>query len=220
MTFDFSIIVNSCDKYKFLWKPFVELFEIYWDKNIDVPKYILGETISENIDGFFFILPGKNIWSDNVIYALNMITTKYVLWLNDDYFLIKTIPKETFEEYFYLIDHYNADKLVIHYPHSELKLIPILKDYGIYRMDQDSPYTTTLQSSLWKAEHFKSCLIKGETPWEFELKGTERLNSQPHMILHHLIDRWYFEAMTKGKFNKEYYDILKFHGKEHLIHTL
>lgn len=221
MTFDLSIVVNSCDKYNFLWTPFSELFNQYWDKEIDVPKYILGETQSAKIDGFDFILPGKNSWTHNVKFALDSIKTKYVLWINDDYFFVRTLFKDNFECFFYLIDHYNCDKFIIHYPHAELKLNNLLDEYQIYSMSQDSPYTTTLQSSIWNVELFKWCLKENETPWQFELNGTERLNKKGHTILLKLIqERWYWEAMTKGKFNPEYYHILNSHNKSHLIHTL
>jgi len=221
MNLDFTILVSTCDKYRFLWKPFSELFNLYWDKNIDVEKYFVGETVEENISGFKFLNPGKQkTWSEGMFSALNKVKTKYVLLILDDYFFVKKIPLDTFECYLYLLENYKADKLSIHYPHAELKLTSVIEEFDIYKMDQNSPYTTTTQSSLWNVEFFKSCLSKNESIWQFEIEGTKRLNERKHTILlHQIIDRWYYEAMSKGKFNPEYYYILNRHNLSSLIHT-
>jgi len=224
MKFDLTVLIATCDKYNFLWNPFSELFNLYWDKNIEVKKCFVGETIKGDISDFTFLTPGKfpnNAWSDRIKCALDQIETKYVLLLLDDYFLVKTNPIENFETYFYLLEHYQADKLSIHYPHEELKLTPLIKEFDIYQMDQDSPYTTTTQSSIWNVEFFKSCLEDNQSIWQFEIEGSKKLNDRGHKILfHQIIDRWYFEAMTKGKFNPEYYHILNHHNLSNLIHTI
>lgn len=213
-----TMLVNTCDKNSFLWKPFYELFNIYWDKSVDIDKYILGETDSIDLDGFEFILPGKNAWSDNLLYALDKIKTKYVFWWIEDFFMINTINKQSFESFLYLLEEYNADKLVVHYPHSELKLTPLLPEYNIFTMDQDSPYTTTLQPSLWNVEHLKSCLISNENPWKFEIEGSQRLNARGHTILLFMNEtRWHLEALSRGTPTPEYYSLLKYHNLDYLI---
>lgn len=217
-----TMLVNSCDKNSFLWEPFAGMFHIHWDKEIDIEKYILSETESADIDGFEFILGGKNSWSTNVLYALDQIKTKYVFWWIEDFFMRNMMLKQSFEGFLYFLEKYNADKLVVHYPHAELKLIPQELEYNLYRMAQDSPYTTTLQPSIWNVEHFKSCLIDGENPWQFELGGSERLNKRNHNILLYMIsgldhERWHNEALHRGEKTDHYYRLLKQFNLEHLI---
>lgn len=213
-----TMLVNSCDKNSHLWKPFSALFNLYWDKNIDIKKYILSETIVDNIEGFDFILAGKNSWTKCVLHALNQIKTKYVFWWIEDFFMIDTIKYDSFETFIYLMEHYGADKFVIHHPHAELKLSPLLPEHNIFTMNSDSPYTTTLQPSIWDVEHFKSCLLDDETPWQFELQGSERLNARTHTILlYQTPSRWHYEALYKGNPTPEYYHIINHHNLQHLI---
>lgn len=230
MTFDLTVLVGSCDKYSYLWSPFAFLFNTHWDQSIDVPKFILTETKSENLPGFQFICsekdrpgpaPSQKNWSNAVLTALNQITTKYVLWMQDDYFLVRTLGKETFESYFYLMEHYKADKLAIHYPHTELKLTPLIPEFSIYTMDQDSPYTNTLQSAIWNVEFFKRCLLPNESPWEFELLGGVRTNANPHTILlHQIVPNWYYDVVQKGIRHEKYESILRAHNRPDLIRPL
>jgi len=46
-----------------------------------------------------------------------------------------------------------------------------------------------------------------ESPWQFEINGTRRLNRLNHNIyFENLKENWYLEAVTKGKKNKIYFE--------------
>jgi hypothetical protein len=79
----------------------------------------------------------------------------------------------------------------------------------IYRLNQNSQYTISMQASIWNKDFFLSCLDPVENPWQFEIKGSSRLNSlKEHKIYQEIQDPpWYKECMTKGKYNQNYITI-------------
>lgn len=207
---DITLLVGTCDKYSFLWKNFAILFDKYWDHNINISRYFLSETIAFNDYGFSTLLPGKLPYSDCLKFALDYVDTKYVLWMQDDYFLQKTVTKSTLDYYMSIIDN-GVDRFGIHEDSVYYHKSHLINT--VYRLHQHSLYTISMQASIWNKNFFKSCLIKHghENPWEFEVNGSTRLNStQTHNILFDKQEEpWYNEAMRKGKFTAEYYDILK-----------
>jgi len=212
---DITLLVGTCDKYSFLWKNFCILFDKYWDKSIQINKYFISETVGYNAYGFKTILPGKIPYSDCLKYTISYFYTKYILWMQDDYFLQKTIDKSAFQYYMSIINN-GVDRFGIHEDSQFYHKIHLINN--IYRIQQNSLYTVSMQASIWSKEFFKSCLIEigSENPWEFEINGSQRLNSSR---IHNILfdkqqDPWYKEAMRKGQFTQDYYSILE---KERLI---
>jgi hypothetical protein len=206
---DITLLVGTCDKYNFLWKNFSILFDRYWDHSINISKYFLSETVSYNDYGFKSILPGKIPYSDCLKYALKCVDTKYILWMQDDYFLQKTICKSQFQYYMNLID-IGIDRFGIHDDSIYYSKYHIINN--IYKLHQYSLYTISMQASIWNKEFFESCLISSgtETPWEFEVNGSQRLNNKNHNIVFDKQETpWYKEAMRKGQFTTDYYSILE-----------
>ena len=201
-----SVIINSCDKYEFIWDKFFSLFNKYWDFNINAPIYFLTENKPINKHNIIPLTPSTIPWSQAIKFALDNIQTKYVLWLQDDYFLRKTITQDKFSDYLDFIDYYNVDRFGIH-DNSYLYSYEQCNNYN--KLKQYSLYTISMQSSIWNTKFFKSCLnTEPETIWHFELNGTERLNQRQHNIY---FDRqepsWYKEALRMGKYTEDYYSI-------------
>ena len=71
-----------------------------------------------------------------------------------------------------------------------------------------------MQASLWNVNFMYKCFKDNETPWEFEVDGSERLNrSKNHRIFYAAQDPpWYLEACRKGAFTDDYYNICKEEG--------
>lgn len=164
--------------------------------------------VDETISGYNFIQNGKIPYSECIMNSLEKLNTDYVLWFQDDYFLRKTLYKDEFEKYMNFVIDEKVDRLGI------CKSTPLYqKDHvvdNIYKMKQNSKYTISMQASIWKTDFFQSCLIKGESPWQFEVEGTKRLNKRIHNSYLAIQDTpWYLEAMRKGKFTDEYHQILK-----------
>jgi hypothetical protein len=180
----------------------------------------MSETLSAEIPGYEFILTGKKDYSDCLRTMLNTIHTPYILWLQDDYFFQSELTYNQLISYIKYISDNNIDRFGIKYKHSirhySLSRLPA----GFYKMNRDSLFTISLQSSIWNTEFFKSCLIdpdQSESPWGFELAGSRRLNMRSHNIVYDLINEpLYYEAMKKGNTTVDYDRIIQLENIEFL----
>lgn len=200
---DVTLLIGTCDKYSFLWPEFAEYFNKYWDIDIKINKYFVSETETADIPGFEFITPGKLSYSDCIKSALNNIDTKYVLWLQDDYFLQKTITAKEFKRLLDIAESYGLDRLGI-CEDSKYYTKHRVQD-ALYRLNQYSEYTVSMQASIWNRDFFRNALVSNESPWQFEVEGTRRVNKDKHNIYISIQSQpWYQEAMRKGKYTPWY----------------
>lgn len=206
---DISLIVGSCDKYEFIWDKFFTLFDKYWDHTINIDKYFLTQYKPAQNKYFIPLCLKDDIWTVFARSALDHIKTKYVLWMQDDYFLRKTISRERFEEYYAFIQKNNVERFGIH-DNSYLYTYADLGN-GYQRFAQNSLYTISMQASIWETEFLKWCLDQNaETNWQFEIDGSQRLNSRPHNIYAQFQNpSWYLEALKQGKYTEDYHNICK-----------
>lgn len=204
-----TILIGTCDKYQFLWKDFVYLFDKYTQNEFsNIRKVFMSETRSESIDGYEFFTPGKIPYSNALIQLLDTVDTDYVLWMQEDYFLSRYIPITQFEKYFEYVVSNSVDRFQVECPTlMESTGVPVLNEFitkgdSLYRLNQDSRFSINMQASIWNVEFFKSILIPNESPWQLEEWGSRRANTRPHHLIHHVIPNismWYHQAMVRGK---------------------
>lgn len=206
---DITLLIGTCDKYSFIWKEFIFYFNKYWDNDIEIEKYFMTETlVDDTIENFKFIKNGKIPYSNCLINTLNQISTKYILWMQDDYLLRRTLKKELFDDYLKFVKENNADRLGI-CEDSSLYSTHHISD-NFFKFNQNSRFTISMQSSIWNAEFLKSCLIPNENPWQFEDNGSKRLNKRNHNIYIVTQDPpWYSEALRQGQYTQWYHELKK-----------
>src|ERR1041384_5983428 len=83
-----AVLVMSCDAFEDVWHPFFVLFGRYWP-DCPFPVYFCTETKPCKQPGITPLLPGKLPWSARLRYAIDAIPQEYILFLQDDFFLIK-----------------------------------------------------------------------------------------------------------------------------------
>jgi len=198
---DLSIVVGSCDKYSFLWDKFTKRFNQYWDVDIELKKYLISETIEFSGDTFETLKCGKVSYTECLKKSLENINTKYILWLQDDYFMVRTLPEQIILDCYELISNskniirvgINTDS--VHYSKENI-------DDKFFKLKKNSQYSIAMQSSIWDREKLLSFLndSPNETPWQFEINGSKRLNKTKYdVFFYELKEDWYKEAMKKGK---------------------
>lgn len=211
-----SILISSCDKYSHLLPYFSHQFDKYWKSGNTYKKYLYTETTVLEHPDYIPILTEESNWTNSLLIALDKLETEYVFIILDDFFLVRNFESFSIENAVKILEETGSDKYVYHYPHvafqntlDETSLGP-----NIYKVQQNSEYTMTLQPAIWRISFFKKCLKAGESPWQFEIDGSARVNNTiPHKILMEKIPYGYHrEAMCRGEYTKEYYEILKYEG--------
>jgi len=206
---ELTIVVGSCDKYSFLWPKFIERFNRFWDHEITIDKYIMTETYNVKSKEFKTLKCGDVPYTEFLKNGLKNIEEKYILWLQDDYFLVNKLNSEIIKNCYDLIKKQeNIIRVGIH-PNSKYYTTFKEKDSKFKKFSKNSMYSVSMQSSIWNRKKLIDFLSNSpnESPWQFEINGSQRLNNTKHeVVFYELEEDWYQEAMKKGKKTEIYYE--------------
>lgn len=198
---DITLLIGSCDSYSVLWDNLVILTNRYWLPKCD--KIVVSENKDFNYDGYKSIIPGKDSWSNRMLKGLEMINTTYTFFILEDYYFTEYITKEEINIHIEFLKKINGNKVMLE-SHDARGYLQ--HDYGVDRLGRKitklskySNYLTSIQPSVWKTEHLKSCMKKDWGPWEFETKGTDLIRGKEDNT--YMIQRPkkpYWNAVRKG----------------------
>lgn len=185
-----TILVNSCDKYEDAWEPFFKILKLQWP---ECEQYrIVLNTESKVYDCDFLnvetICGGKDVtWSQRLKYVLERIETDYILYFLEDFFLLEKVSNETFEEALKLIqDSHDIGYIGLKYQKKREYRNPDDEDNSVRFINKDKIVTVNRinsMSALWNKSWLMSLIKDHETPWEFELYGSERSRRTPEKVL-------------------------------------
>lgn len=169
-----STLVASCDRYYQLWPIWYKNLKKCWT---DTSYPIFLGTNSSTFEGDD--LKVKTVystldksWSETVIEWLDQIPSEYVLLLLDDFILKHPVDYRKLESLIDLMQECNSPYLTIFGLPVPSKIVN--KSLFVGTIDTDEPYLISLQASLWKVEFLREICKPGESPWEFEIYGSER----------------------------------------------
>jgi hypothetical protein len=201
---DISLILQTCDNYEFCWNPFFRFFE---NGKLELPKYFCSENISVSKEGWSNIKTGKGEWSDRLISILEEIKTPYVAYMQEDFWPYREMDPEIFN---FCLEELKRDNLSAFYitrkppPNPEYGIFKAhskFKSHEVLDFEAESPYLMNHQFAIWNKAELLKQLERGESPWENEIKGTERIKSRKEHNRYRLIDfKWYHTVVHKGKF--------------------
>ncbi len=173
-SFNCTVVVSSCDKYSDLWLPFFQLFERYW-ADCCFETILITEKKSFSFNNIKVLNLGENLdWSELLLSALDLIKTKYVILILDDFFLRSKVDNGKILDFLMLVQSHDIEMLrLLPRPAPKLKL---RNNSSFGRIEINEPYRVSTQAAIWKYEVLKSLLLKGENAWEFEINGSHRSN--------------------------------------------
>lgn len=182
-----AVLVMSCDKYQDIWPYF---FHYFWKAWPDCPyPLFLGSTnvVLDDHRVKTVLSFTDNSWSDSAASYLGGIEAKYVLLMQEDFFLERPVDAKEIE---ICLDA--MEQLGAHY----CRLLPdgarLNEIYGgrwnnFGWIDSTNPYRISTQISIWLKESLLEHLRSGESPWDFEIMGSERTRSSE---IGYMSSRW------------------------------
>lgn len=207
-----SFLISSCDSFSDCWKPYYHGLRKYWP---DCPYEVFVVTnfkSSEDTSVKAIKVGEDRGWSHNTQRALNEITTPYVIYTHEDFWIQQPVSTQIIAEYVELIQKDKADYIRLYpcpepdYEYAWNEKLGVLADHASYR--------TSLQVALWRKSVFQELIADGENPWEFELQGSIRSQKYGSRFLsvrrfqntdrkpyHYGID-YVCTAINKGKWSK------------------
>lgn len=203
---DISLLVGTCDDYEFLWDNFKTLANRYLPFQ-DSTKVVFTES-KEFGDGYM-TSKGDSVWSNRLIKALDEIESEFVFFVLEDYYFTSKITQEDLQSIMAVCQANSLDKWTFCPPSPHVRFshqihgIPQFPGIKGKHMLQDraSMYITTVQPSVWRTSYLKQCVQRDWSPWDFEIKGTTRLqelNHLPRNMFYEIEEPIYFNAVRQG----------------------
>jgi len=193
-----TLLVPSCDRYADVWRPFFALLRRNWP---DCPfRVVLGTNhrVCDEPGVETLRIGDDRDWTAGVRAMLDQTASDTVLVMLEDYLLRSRV--DTGALLARLADH---EALGAAY----LRLRPFPPpDFRLARFDAvgeiapQAPYRAALQAAFWRRDALDAMLVDGENPWEFEIYGSRRSDTQPRGFY----ATWaphldYYAGVTAGK---------------------
>lgn len=186
----YSILVNTCDNFEDCWDPFFNLLSKYWP-NCKGKIYLNTEYKDYSYPGLD-IIPVKGCernnfprdkratWSQCLKWALDVIDTDIVLYMQEDYFLKRDVNDNLFEnELKQISDNDNIQRIfLLSQAQNNKRLSLIHTQY--YLDNRKSEYYAHTQAALWKTKALNSLIKIDESGWDFEKYASKRAQFFPY----------------------------------------
>ncbi len=209
-----ELFVVSTDSYEDVWDHFFFFLSKYW-KNI--PFHVTLLTEKKEYENISMQVKCMNIngdnWSDVVIGGLNQIETKFVIFILDDMFLDSEVNNDIVINALKLMEDNQEISCITLGGNDKTRQFESSEYRNMLHVKDRSPFKVTTSPSLWRKENLISLLRSGESPWEFERKGSERSykkNDQFYVLDKPAMTTYYTwignSAIIKGKWQ---YNALK-----------
>lgn len=186
---EYSILINTCDKFEDCWDPFFQLWSTYWKDcqgkiylNTEYKDYQyagLNITSTQVCKKNSFPKNKRATWSQCLKWALEQIDTDIVLYLQEDYFLKDNVKNEIVEEYVQLmIDNENIK--CIHLTDQAVFASGKSKFTHLSNVEYKQRYRVSCQAALWRKEELLILIRESEDAWQFEEFGSMRSSIMKH----------------------------------------
>jgi hypothetical protein len=219
-----SLLVHTCDSYEKFWSGMFYTLDFYWDYD-KIPVYFANEekSISDvkfDCKGSDYkpdsrinqILTGrssdKSGFSTRFIQAISKINTKYVLYMQEDMWLKRSIDINTFEKIIKFMDDNNATSVRLHaklFYYNSYKIEPTEHIIDGVRMFKNvGDHVLSHNATIWRKDYILKHQRIEEDPWLNEEEGSKRMLEDNDNNYHYNI-HWYCQPgiAEKGDFSHE-----------------
>lgn len=170
---EYSIIISSCDKYSDIWTPFFTLFFKYYKGRTD-HLFLVTETKKYDDNRVNTVNVNSQSWGKRILQSIEIIDSKYILLLLDDFFIRDIVDVATIEQL--ILEMENESKIgAFYFQHLLDEFSNQVTSSNFNNFSKAKIYTNykhNLQAALWRTECLKTCIKDFYSPWDFELFGS------------------------------------------------
>lgn len=230
---NYSILINTCDKFDDCWDPFFKLWSLYWTDcsgriylNTEYKDYSYPEldiTAVKGCERHHIPKEKRATWSQCLKWALETMDTDIILYMQEDYFLKDTVKNEIIEEYISLMEK-AKDIDCIQLTDQAVKAVSSTPYKHLYSVDMHHWSVTSCQASLWKRTKLLELIRDYESAWNFEWWGSKRARILQHKYYvvdpnQVILDKfeiipYIFTGVVGGKWYKPVVELFKKHNIE------
>lgn len=173
-----TMLVSTCDSYEDTWEAFFKSLKRYWPSfnmtivlNTESKNYKM-----ENLDiKTFNLFKNKKVpWGARLIEHLKKIDTEYVLFMLDDFFLVKPVNEKMINQCIKYMDENKNIAVFCFHRVDDKNNIPSKKYKNFELRPKNGKYRLNCQTAIWRRERLIKFINKKESPWDFEIYGSIR----------------------------------------------
>ena len=226
---DISLLIHTCDNYSNFWTGMLFSLDFNWDFN-KIPVYWASEEISIHEHNFtcrnFSYKPNKQIqqiltgktdkngFSNRMITSLKQIDTEWVIYMQEDMWLLSKIDYEVMSKLLLFAQISKADSIKIHtklgyYDSYRLENTNVTIDnIKLQKYSEGDNFLHSHNATIWNKQYLIDNILNGEDPWTNEVEGSKRMSSKPHNHYHYNI-HWYSQpgVCEKGEYGRDFYTL-------------
>lgn len=167
-----SIVVSSYDGLSDCWMPFFHGLGKYWP-SCPYPIFLITNEKDFVQEQVTVIKTGVDLgWSRNLLVALDRIKTPYILYFQEDYWINETVNAAAIADYVVAMERNSFNYVrLLSFPRPDGEF-PGDARLGI--ISDGASYRTSVQASIWRTQVLRDLVDPTESPWQFEINGTER----------------------------------------------
>jgi hypothetical protein len=177
---EMAILVNSSDGFRDCWYPFFHLLQTHWP-SCRFPLYLNVEEATYEHPSLKVrclnhprLPSGENVpWSDRLIESLQAIPDRYVMYMQEDYFLDAPVRGDLVEDCLRIVAEEGVGCVHLTGFGSRGGTKTAERPY-LVDVPRISHYRMSTQAAIWDKEVLLSCVRRRETVWETEILGTIR----------------------------------------------
>lgn len=191
---DVPIVLHTMDSYLDYWDYWFYFFNKYCSDYLDNVIFCtetIEPTFCNRVKTF---KTGKGEWGERLIKILSSIDSKYLFYMQEDFWPISEFPFT--QELLNFTQQQKLNCFRISEPCQFYNIFPVSKN--IYQYTQNSLYTLSHQFSMWDKNFLYDFILPHENPWTNEVEGSKRINKKRHKI-YFTPNAWYNETVRQGK---------------------
>jgi hypothetical protein len=167
-----SAVVASHDGFADVWPGFFNLLFRFWP-DLPFPLYLISNNVTFPDGRIIGLRVGDDLsWSDTLARGLEQISSQFILLILDDFFLTGPVDTALVRRLHTSMLDQGAVYLRLRANPKPDRICP--HDPNIGLIAKRAPYRASLQVAFWDRLILLSLLRRGESAWDFELKGSRR----------------------------------------------
>jgi hypothetical protein len=156
----------------------------------------------------------KNGFSTRMIRALEQVESKWVIYIQEDMWIISKIDDNVIDKLLLVAETTNADSIKIHtklFYYTKYRLENtgyMIDNIRLQKYSAGDNFLHSHNATIWNREYLINNLVEGEDPWINEVEGSKRMSLKLHNHYHYNI-HWYSQpgVSEMGEYAHDYHTL-------------
>lgn len=168
-----TVVVSSCDLFFDAWVPMFCLWRKYWP-DCRFPMVLITNHLALDPGPVQAMRLGEDRgWANNLIETLRRLDTPYIIYIQEDHFLLAPVDDAGVRQALELIEREDLDFVTFRAENVRPGAVSH-STLPVFYPEPSSRHGVFCDPCIWRKESLLRLLVEGETAWNFLKTGRER----------------------------------------------